>query len=119
MLITTSPLAAVLLFCNSEKLIYSYGINGQLIQRVVEKEAAYFLSPIIMKDINSFEYVAYGNERGEVIMRSLPFLENMKRFTVAKDACVNRVSISRNGRYLVAGCSDGEVSVITDPNLPR
>ncbi len=41
------------------------------------------------------------------MIRALPFLDNPKKITVAKDACVNRVCLSKTGKYLVTGCSDG------------
>jgi len=37
-IISTNPLASIVLFSNQEGLIYCYSINGQLIQRVHEKE---------------------------------------------------------------------------------
>jgi len=35
---------------------------------------------------------------------------------VARDACVNKVCVSKYGRFLVTGCSDGELTVVCDPN---
>lgn len=71
---TSNPLGAIIMFCNSENTIYSYSLNGQLISRVLDKSSEYFLSPIIMKDSKSFEHLAYGNEKSEVIVKTLPFL---------------------------------------------
>jgi len=36
-IVSTSPLAVVILFCNQESIIYCYSLNGQLIQRVHDK----------------------------------------------------------------------------------
>ena len=36
-IVSTSPLPVVLLFCSKESIIYCYSINGQLIQRMHEK----------------------------------------------------------------------------------
>jgi hypothetical protein len=47
----------------------------------------------------------------------MPYLDKPKKLTVAKEAAVNRVCPSRNGKFLVTGCSDGELSIITDPNM--
>jgi hypothetical protein len=46
----------------------------------------------------------------------MPYLDNAHLLAVAKDAIVNKICLSRNGKYLVTGCSDGELSIITDPN---
>jgi hypothetical protein len=54
-------------------------------------------------------------------MKTLPFLEQPANINtnlkVARDACVNKISISKYGRFLVSGCSDGELTMIADPNL--
>jgi len=36
---------------------------------------------------------------------------------VARDACVNKIAMSKYGKFLVSGCSDGELTMITDPNF--
>lgn len=100
-------------------MIYCYSINGQLIQRVHEKIIDYFLSPILMKDSNGLEHIAYGNEKGRVIFRALPFLDNSSKHIVARDALVNRICISKSGKFIIAGCSDGELSVITSPETNK
>jgi hypothetical protein len=76
------------------------------------------LSPIILKDSKSFEYLAFGNEKSEIIVKDLPFLKPITKniFKVARDACVNKICISKHNRFLVSGCSDGELTLITDPN---
>ena len=70
----------------------------------------------MLKDSQGFEFLAYGNEKGETIIRAMPYLDNSHLLAVAKDAIVNKICLSRNGKYLVTGCSDGELSIITDPN---
>jgi hypothetical protein len=46
----------------------------------------------------------------------MPYLDKLHMLNVAKDTIVNKISISRSGKYLVTGCSDGELSIVTDPN---
>lgn len=95
--------------------MYCYSINGQLLQRTHEKGTECFMNVTLMKDSLGFEHVAYGNQAGEVIFRAMPFLDHDVKSPVAKSALVNRVCPSRNVRFLVTGCSDGELAVITDP----
>jgi WD40 repeat protein len=118
-IITSNPLAAIVIFCNADNTIYSYSINGQLISRVHEKLFSHFLSPIVVKDSKLFEYVIFGNERSEVHVKALPFLEVPTKniFKVARDVCVNKICISKHNRFMVTGCSDGELTIITDPNI--
>lgn len=35
---------------------------------------------------------------------------------MARDAAVNRVCLSKSSKYVIIGCSDGELSVITAPD---
>jgi|JI6StandDraft_1071083.scaffolds.fasta_scaffold25204_2 hypothetical protein len=49
-------------------------------------------------------------------MRDLPFLDMPRKFVVARDATVTSICVSKDLRYLICSCSDGEMSVITDPN---
>jgi len=55
------------------------------------------------------------------MVKNLPFLEQPANINsnlkVARDASVNKISISKYGRFLVSGCSDGELTMIADPNL--
>jgi hypothetical protein len=95
------------LFSNQEGLIYCYSINGQLIQRIHEKEIECFLAATLLKDSAGFEFVAYGDQKGETTIRAMPYLDKPKKLPVAKEAAVNRVCPSRNGKFLVTGCSDG------------
>ena len=107
------------MFCNTDNTIYSYSINGQLIARIHEKSFANFLSPIVVKDSKLFEHVIFGNERSEVHVKSLPFLETPAKnmYKVARDVCVNKICVSKHNRFLVTGCSDGELTIITDPQI--
>ena len=63
-MISLNPLPVVVIFCNVESIIYCYSLNGQLIQRIHEKDIEHFISPIVMKDSSGFDYVAYANEHG-------------------------------------------------------
>jgi hypothetical protein len=67
------------------------------------------ISPTVMKDSKSFDFLAYGNEKSEINFRELPFLTipNKNNFKVAKDAVVNKISVSKYSRFLFSGCSDG------------
>lgn len=81
-----------------------------------EKDIEHFLSPILIRDTFGFEHVAYGDEHGGTIFRALPYLDNPVKHVVAKDAAVNRLCLSKSSRFVIVGCSDGELSVITAPD---
>lgn len=66
--------------------------------------------------MNKLEYLAYGNYKGELFIRELPFLTLRKKFTAAKDIPILSILLSRDERYLLCGCGDGEITVLVDPN---
>ncbi len=116
MVISSSPLASVALLCNEEYTIYCFSINGQLLHRLHEKNMQYFLSPTLARDSHGFEYLFYGHEKGEVVMRSMPYLDRVEeKFIATRDSGINSICIDRAGRFLVAACSDGELTVMMDP----
>mmetsp|Transcript_11172 Transcript_11172/g.9550 ORF Transcript_11172/g.9550 Transcript_11172/m.9550 type:complete len:269 (-) Transcript_11172:505-1311(-) len=71
--LTSSPLPSVLFFSDEDRSLYSYSINGRLLEQLVE-ESQHMMSPLILKDLNFNEVFVYGNEKGELYMRELPFL---------------------------------------------
>jgi hypothetical protein len=71
----------------------------------------------LIKDTLGFEHVVYGNEHGDAVFRMLPFLDNASKHVVAKEAAVNQVCLSKSSKFVIVGCSDGELSVITAPEV--
>ena len=73
MFLASSPLPSVIVISNdnNQNEIFVYSINGSLIIRQIEQEN--INSPIILKDLNSNEYLAYisGNS---IFIRSIPNL---------------------------------------------
>lgn len=62
---------------------------------------------------------AYGNNYGEVIFRDLPNLKEKKRAAVSVSGPVLSLMLSKDKRFLLFGCSDGELTVMTDPNINK
>jgi hypothetical protein len=61
----------------------------------------------------------YGNEFGEVIFRELPDLKERKKAAVSVSGPVLSMMQSKDRRFLLFGCSDGELTVMTDPNISK
>jgi hypothetical protein len=55
--VTSCPLAAVIMFCNRDRMLLCYSINGQLIQRLHEKDSVHLLVPALIRDMRTLEYV--------------------------------------------------------------
>lgn len=75
----------------------------------------HMISPIIIKDSYSLDKLVYGTERGEIVIRSLPFLDQVRRHQVSGDSPVLSIISSPDRRFLLVGCGDGGMVVITDP----
>ncbi len=73
MFLSGSPLPSIIVIGEENKIseIFVYSINGKLLIR--QKEESIITSPIIIRDLNSNEYLAYIlNET--IIIRSIPTL---------------------------------------------
>jgi hypothetical protein len=63
------------------------------------------------------EKLVYGTEKGYIILRSLPFLKLIKKQQVSNNYPVMTILVSPDRRFLLVGCGDGGLNVITEPNL--
>jgi hypothetical protein len=75
------------------------------------------MSPIVIKDLSFIEILVYGNEKGEIYFRELPFLNIRRKLDVSLNSPVLSILLSKDRKYLFCGCGDGEFSVLTDPNF--
>lgn len=58
-----------------------------------------------------------GNEKGEIILLELPFLKVRKIIIASQNNPAYSLVISNDRRFLLYGCIDGDISIITDPNI--
>ena len=113
---TSSPLPAVVYFSNEDRTLYSYSINGRLLENIND-DSIHIISPIVVKDLNFSEILIYGNEKGEIYLRELPFLNFRKKFLVSNGSSVLSILLSNDRKFLLCGCGDGEIAVLSDPNI--
>lgn len=60
--------------------------------------------------------LVYGNDKGDVYVRELPFLGLKKKFEATPGAPILSILPSNDRRYLFCGSGNGEFTFITDPN---
>ena len=110
--LSASPLPAIIAIGNekSENSIFIYSINGKFLNR--QKEQNNILSPIMVKDLNSNDYLAYICNNN-IIIRSIPnliiqvLIEDMKGiYTIFTN--INRTILYATNRY------GSEIYVIKD-----
>jgi hypothetical protein len=61
------------------------------------------------------ERLVYGTEKGYLIFRQLPSLKQTKKQQVSTSYPVLSVIVSSDRRFLLVGCGDGGLNVVTEP----
>ena len=106
----------MILFSPDNFTIYSYSVNGAEICKSQER-AKFIASPLIVKDSYRKDYLIYGTETGDVVLRNAGTLDTIRRISLSGAAPVLSVMITSDLRFLLVGCADGELTVITDPTV--
>jgi len=61
------------------------------------------------------DLLVYGNEKGELYVKELPFLATRKRWEISNSPVLT-ITLSKENRHLICGCGNGEFVVLADPN---
>ncbi|CAG9332437.1 unnamed protein product [Blepharisma stoltei] len=107
--------AKVVLFSSQESCLYSFSINGEPLYRVHER-CVHMTSPIILRNLNQQEFLIYGTETGDIVIRYASTLEPLRRFSITGGSPVLTLMANKDLRFLLVGCADGELGVLTDPD---
>jgi hypothetical protein len=59
--------------------------------------------------------LVYGTEKGYLIFRQLPMLRQLKKQQVSTSFPVLSIVVSPDRRFLLVGCGDGGLNVVTEP----
>jgi WD40 repeat protein len=101
----------VLLFTPVDKSLYSFSVNGALLHRTSES-SQHIIRPVVLHNLNWKEFLLYGTEKGEIVMRAVSNLLPLRRLSVPQQAPVVSVFVSAELRFLFAACGNGEVTVM-------
>ena len=72
-------------------------------------------SPKVVADSHFNDHLIYGTDRGTVLIRALPYLDNPRHLIVANGYSTLTLLISNDRRFLLAGTTIGGLRVLTDP----
>ena len=61
--------------------------------------------------------LVYGTEKGYLIFRQLPMLKQVKKLQVSVSYPVLSLIVSPDRRFLLVGCGDSGLNVVTEPCL--
>ena len=82
--ISDSPLPSVILYSKKNNYFYIYSINGNFIKKTKNNFKNLF-SPKIIKDNYQRDYLFFGTNEGNLVIRRLPLLENTKIIEIKKN----------------------------------
>ena len=113
-IISSAAPAKLVLHSEDEKQILLYSINGGLIATASENHGP-MINVLIAKDLYRQDTLIYGTKYGDVIFRDLRKLDIIKRHPITPQVPVTSILISRDQRFLLVGCQQGDLFVVTDP----
>mmetsp|Transcript_20253 Transcript_20253/g.37790 ORF Transcript_20253/g.37790 Transcript_20253/m.37790 type:complete len:2300 (-) Transcript_20253:736-7635(-) len=108
----------IISFCPSQTSIWSHSVNGGLLMQIHER-CSHVISPVLVRNLHWQEFIVYGTEAGEIVIRTVKNLQPLRRLALANCSPVLTLLVSEDLRFLLAGCADGELTVLTDPEAPN
>lgn len=73
------------------------------------------IAPAVVRDSHGMERLVYGTEKGYLIFRQLPWLKQLKKQQISTSHPVLSLIVSPDRRFLLVGCGDGGLNVVTEP----
>jgi WD40 repeat protein len=114
--ISSSPLASFVIYAKESMCFYSYAINGFFLCKENENDEIH--SPRMFSDKNYCDYLLYGTNSGNVVIREFPNMEKIAYIEVAKGKVINCVDISEDKNVIYAYAEVGqEIISIKDPRV--
>lgn len=89
-------------------------------KRNYQEESSSIVSPKVIQNAQFMERLIYGTERGFIVIRELPFMVTLKRINISTNNLIQPVLtliVSKDKRFLLVGCGEGGLTVITEPFL--
>jgi WD40 repeat protein len=110
--LSSSPLACIAIFISNKRVFRSYSINGELIKEFEEKEVSKINSPIVFKNMNFFDYLIYGTNKGYIQIRSFPKMELINSIVVNDTCNITTLSLSNDKKFCYTWEGSDNLSII-------
>ena len=114
--ISTSAPSKIVVFTVGQSVVYTYSVNGAELCRVQDKYR-WVSCALVAKDLLKRDYLVYGTDTGDIVIRQAGNLDLVKRVSLTAAAPVLTLMLTSDLRFLLACCADGEMTVITDPSI--
>jgi hypothetical protein len=82
------------------------------------EESNQIVAPKVIQNAHFMEKLIYGTEKGYLIIRELPFMCPLKKINISTNNLIQPVLtfiVSKDRRFLLVGCGEGGLTVITEP----
>jgi hypothetical protein len=82
------------------------------------EECSNIVGPKVIQNSYFMERLIYGTERGYIVIREMPFMTPLKRINISTNSIIQPVLtfvVSKDRRFLLVGCGEGGLTVITEP----
>lgn len=113
---SNAPPAKIIVFTAGQSTVYTYSVNGAELCRVQDKYK-WVSCALVVKNLMKKDFLVYGTDTGEIVIRQTGNLELITRVSLASAAPVLTLMLTSDLRFLLACCADGEMTVITDPSI--
>jgi len=127
-ILSSTPLVSLAMFSPVDRTWVPFSINGQNLNELEEdpetvrkncsEESSQIVAPKVIQNAYFLERLIYGTERGYLVIRELPFMAPMKRISISTNNLLQPVLtfvVSKDRRFLLVGCGEGGLTVITEP----
>mmetsp|Transcript_19775 Transcript_19775/g.36430 ORF Transcript_19775/g.36430 Transcript_19775/m.36430 type:complete len:2240 (+) Transcript_19775:1474-8193(+) len=106
----------IILFVPTDHSLYSFSVNGTLLHKAREN-SQHIIRPIVLKDQNWKEYLVYGTDSGDILIRGISNLMPLRRLSLPNSFPILSLFPTQDLRILFAACGYGEVTVLAPPNM--
>ncbi|CAD8127801.1 unnamed protein product [Paramecium sonneborni] len=111
-IMSSRPLFCIVFFSAQDHKIYSYSINGFLLE-VQQENCFTMIDCQIIKNNLHQDIMIYGTENSEIVRRHLPYLQPFQS-KIKLNIIPLSIIISKDKRFLFCGCSDGNLTILTE-----
>ena len=116
-IVVSSPLPGFIIYNSERKIVRVFGLNTFKHIKEVHIEGGIVCYKIV-KDFSFCEHMVVGNEKGEVVMVKLPFIEEVWRKTVFEcNEIVEWIDVYEDSKMAVAAGQHGKIVVMGDKEI--
>jgi len=126
-ILSSQPLVCLAMFSPADRTWITFSINGQnlneledpeTVRKNCSEESSQIVAPKVIQNAFFLERLIYGTEKGYIVIRELPFMAPLKRISISTNNLIQPVLtfiVSKDRRFLLVGCGEGGLTVITEP----